>query len=409
MATKIIILSTGNDRPDRFQKSEMPKVLHIGKFFPPFAGGIENFLADLMPAQVEQGDTVAALLHDHQPRLSRFFAPVQAEIWNHQAIYRAPSYGRLLYAPVSPHFPFWLNRVLQTFQPQLLHLHLPNTSAFFALLLPHAKRIPWIIHWHADVVSALNPTLSIAYKFYRPFEQRLLARAQTIITTSPPYLASSNALQPWQKKCQVIPLGIAKARLPEPTPQAKQWAEQQWAKEKIRILTVGRLTYYKGHEVLIRAMTKVVGAQLFIVGSGELRHSNEKLIAELNLAHQVKLLGYCSEPELTALLATCDCFCLPSLERTEAFGVVLLEAMRYGKPIVATAIAGSGVNWVIKETGLLVPPQDVLALSEALQEMVDNPQQRILLGEAGQTRFIQVFDIKKVSKKISALYRALLD
>ena len=72
-------------------------------------------------------------------------------------IYRAPSYGRLLYAPVSPAFPFWLARAIREFQPDLLHLHLPNTSAFGALLVPAARRLPWVIHWHADMVSSERP------------------------------------------------------------------------------------------------------------------------------------------------------------------------------------------------------------------------------------------------------------
>jgi len=385
----------------------MPRILHIGKFFPPFAGGIEHFLADLMPAQAEEGDTVAALLHDHQPRWGRFLTPVSAERWNHQTIYRAPSYGRLLYAPVSPQFPFWLNRVLHEFQPQLLHLHLPNTSAFFALWQSRARSLPWVVHWHADVVSAFNKKLSMAYQAYRPFEQRLLAHAHTIIATSEPYLASSTALQPWLDKCQVVPLGIDPSRLPEPTAQAKQWADQQWGsrdERTSRILTVGRLTYYKGHEVLIRAIANVNGAQAIIVGQGERRRRLETLITELNQAHKIKLLGYCCDAELTALFSTCDCFCLPSLERTEAFGVVLLEALRYAKPIIAAAIPGSGVTWVIKDAGVLVPPQNSEALAQALQQMVDNPQQRTDLGEAGKQRFEEVFDIKKVAKKISELY-----
>jgi rhamnosyl/mannosyltransferase len=213
-------------------------------------------------------------------------------------------------------------------------------------------------------------------------------------------------------------LGIASQRLPEPTLAAKNWAEQQWESDinyqlsiinyqlprKIRILTVGRLTYYKGHEILIRAVAQIEGAQVFIVGTGELRQRLETLITELNLAHKIKLLGYCSDVELTALFATCDCFCLPSLERTEAFGVVLLEAMRYGKPIVASAIEGSGVPWVIKNAGLLVPPQNISALAHALQKMIDNPQLRTDLGTAGQQRFNQIFDIKNVSQKISELY-----
>ena len=170
------------------------------------------------------------------------------------------------------------------------------------------------------------------------------------------------------------------------------------------ILTVGRLTYYKGHEVLIRAIAQLEGAQVFIVGQGELRHRLEALIKKLNLSNKIRLLGYCTDAELTALFATCDCFCLPSLERTEAFGVVLLEAMRYGKPIIASTIPGSGVTWVIQDAGLLVPPQDSLALVGALRQIVNEPQLGIRLGEKGQQRFKQVFDIKPVAEKMAGVY-----
>ncbi len=99
-------------------------------------------------------------------------------------IYRAPCYGRLLYAPISPTFPFWLARAIREFQPDLLHLHLPNTSAFWALLVPAARRLPWVIHWHADVVaSTIDRRLALAYRLYRPFEQRLLAASRR---SSPP-------------------------------------------------------------------------------------------------------------------------------------------------------------------------------------------------------------------------------
>ena len=388
----------------------MPRVLHLGKFFPPFAGGIENFLADLMPAQLQQGDTVAALVHDHQRQWSRFFAMTTAETWNNLSIYRVPTYGRLLYAPISPQFPVWFNQVLSQFQPQLLHLHLPNTSALVALGLLRAKRLPWIVHWHADVASVLNSKLSIAYHAYRPLEQRVLAHAHAIIVTSEPYLVSSIPLRPWLDKCQIIPLGIALSRLPEPSEQTRRWAEQQWRDSVVKILTVGRLTYYKGHEILIRAMKQVKGAHLLIIGQGEQQRYLQTLITQLNLANQVKLCGYCTDTELNALLATCDYFCLPSLERTEAFGVVLLEAMRYGKAIVASAISGSGVTWVVvnNQTGVLVPPQDERALAQALQQLIDNPQWRIILGKVGQQRFEQLFNIQNIAEKISVLYQQVL-
>ena len=112
----------------------MAKVLHVGKFFPPFAGGIENFLADLIPAQQAQGDEIYALVHAHQAAWN----PLPAVVPDPEfaQIYRAPCYGRLLYAPVSPQFPWWLSRLIKRLQPDLLHLHMPNTSVFWALLSP---------------------------------------------------------------------------------------------------------------------------------------------------------------------------------------------------------------------------------------------------------------------------------
>ncbi len=392
----------------------MPRILHLGKYFPPFAGGMENFLADLLVAQIQQGQTVAALVHDHQSQWSRLGASVQPETLSSQShsvpIYRVPSYGRLLYAPVSPHFPFWLRRVLQDFQPDILHLHLPNTSAFWALLSPHARRLPWVIHWHADVISEVNSSLSMAYHAYRPFEQNMLAHAQAIIATSAPYLASSLALQPWREKCHVIPLGLSFDRLPEQAPyQTTQWAMQQWNPSRTKFLCVGRLTYYKGHETLLNAFAQIEDAQLLMIGQGELRSQLESLITALNLKNRVKLLGYCHDEQLTALFSTCDCFCLPSVERTEAFGLVLLEAMRYAKPILATAIPGSGVTWVVqdKQTGLLVPPANVPAMIQAVQQMADAPSYCIQLGQAGFRRFMQLFDIKQVSLEVTKLYNQL--
>ncbi len=377
----------------------MARILHLGKYFPPFAGGIENFMADLISAQTKLGDEVTAIVHDHESQLAKFFQPIQAE----NNIYRTPSYGRVLYAPISPHFPFWLNRVLKEFQPQILHLHLPNTSAFFALTLPQARRIPWVIHWHSDVVSTVNKKLAIAYHVYRPFEQLLLKHTHTIIATSPPYLESSIALQTYKHKCKVIPLGIDKTRLPEST--ATVWAEQQWQTNKTRLLSIGRLTYYKGHEALIKAVAKIDNAQLIIIGKGELQANLTKLITKLKLQHKVKLFGYCDNQQLIALLDSCDCFCLSSLERTEAFGVVLLEAMRYAKPIVVKEIAGSGVTWVVKDAGLIVSQSDSLA--NTLQKISNDKDLRENLGKIGQKRFEQMFDIKNVAREISELYEAI--
>ncbi len=380
------------------------RVLHIGKYYPPFAGGIEHFLADLLPALQTQGIAAAALVHDEQPRRGGGWPAPDATI----PIYRAPCYGRLLYAPVSPAFPFWLNRAIRHFQPDLLHLHLPNTSAFWALAVPAARRLPWIIHWHADVVaSLLDRRLALAYRLYRPLEQRLLAASRAVIATSPPYLDASAALAPWRERCHVIPLGLDPRRIPAPDPAARQRAEALWGDTPFRVLAIGRLTYYKGHDVLIRAAAHLPDSRVLIVGTGEQRARLDTLIQALGLGERVRLPGFQPEADLNALLASCDVLCLPSLERTEAFGLVLLEAMRFGKPVVVGDIPGSGAGWVTRQAGhgLLVPPGDPVKLAAALRDLQADPARRAALGQAGANALRERFGIEPVAAAVAALYR----
>ncbi len=402
------------------------RVLHVGKYYPPFAGGIEHFLADLLPALRNQGIAVAALVHDSPataPSSPAYIPGRERRMELRDAeeirIYRAPSYGRLLYAPVSPAFPFWLARAIREFRPDLLHLHLPNTSAFWALLVSAARRLPWVIHWHADVVSsAIDRRLALAYRLYRPFEQRLLAASRAAIATSPPYLDASAALAPWRERCHIIPLGLDPARIPEPDPAAQRRAEALWnasptpfrpAGESFRILAIGRLTYYKGHDVLIQAAAELPGVRVLIVGTGEQRRRLATLIQTLDLTERVHLPGFQPEADLNALLASCDVLCLPSLERTEAFGLVLLEAMRFGKPVVVGDIPGSGAGWVTRQAGhgLLVPPGDAPALAAALRELQNDPARRRALGQAGAMALRDQFGITPVAAAVAKLYREL--
>ena len=383
------------------------RVLHIGKFFPPFAGGIENFIGDLMPALLEQGVDVKALVHSspavrghHTRRLDE------------SRVLRVPCYGSILYAPVSPGFPFVLNRMVKEFQPHIIHLHVPNTSAFWVMLSRKAARIPWVVHWHSDVVpSLIDRRLAAAYSLYRPFEQRLLAHSTKVIATSARYLESSIPLTPWKKKCTVIPLGINPERLPEAEKFALRNAEQIWRNPKsLRILSIGRLTYYKGHEVLIRAVAEMKDLQLVIVGVGDKKAELEQLIQDLQIQDKIQLMGLLPETELQALLASSDCFCLPSVERTEAFGLVLLEAMRYGKAVIASDVPGSGVGWVVQEgkTGRLFPTGDVLELGKLLRRCSARPEERKNMGMEGQKRFASEFNINQVAGQTIDLYNDIL-
>lgn len=376
------------------------RVLHLGKYYPPYRGGIEQFLGDLLPALRRLGIKPAALVHAHAGA---------EKIENPFPIWRAPSYGRLLYAPISPLFPAWLDAMICDFRPDLLHFHLPNLSAFWALIVPAARRLPWVVHWHADVVpSRIDFRLCLAYQAYRPLEQALLGRAEKIIATSPPYRNSSLALKPWLSKTVVVPLGLDPTRLGEPDQKSRFWAEQQWGREDwLRLLCVGRLTYYKGHRVLLDALAQLEGVRLLCVGGGELLAQLAAQIRQAGLGEKARLLGEVSEGYRNALLASCDVLVLPAVERTEAFGLVLLEAFVYGKPVIATQVEGSGMAWVVEEgrTGFLVPPGDAVALARQIEFIRQSSSSMRQTGEIGRQRFWQRFHIQACARQLAEIYR----
>jgi len=378
------------------------RVLHVGKYYPPFAGGIENFHADLAREQSRQGLWVTSLVHQHE-----LGQPSQQEIDDNTTVHRARLWGRWLYTPVCLGFRQMLARILREFKPDVLHFHLPNPSAKLALTIGAARRIPWVVQWQSDIVaSACDRRLAWAYRCYAPLERRFLAQAAAIIAASPPYLESSEPLRRWHERCYVVPLGIDRCRLPDPTPAGLAWADDQWQPNMLRVLDIGRLTYYKGHEYLIRAAARTPNVQVCLIGSGDLHRRLDSMIRGLGLENRVKLQGYLHDDQVRGFLATCDCLCLPSIERTEAFGLVMVEAMRYGKPVVAGKIPGSGVGWVVehRRTGLLVSPADEAALASALDSLHHDPALRQRLGIAASDAFFRRFDITPVASAILDIY-----
>ena len=376
------------------------RVLHLGKFYPPHAGGVERHLADLAAAQIASGLDVATLVHappgDRQGyvRADDHGVPVHA----------VPCWGQAVFVPISPSWPLRFRRLLREFRPDLLHIHVPNPSAFWLLASWEARRIPWVVHWHADIPDDSRQWgLRLGYPIYRRFEHALNRRAQRIVATSSTYLDSSRALAPLRERCRTIPLGMPEAGLCGTAPL--------WPGEGLRLLAVGRLSYYKGFEVLLDALAQTSDIGLLLVGEGEQRDRLEARIAELDLTARVRLAGHLSDAELEAAYRACDVFCLPSVDRAEAFGLVLLEAMRAGKPVLASDIPGSGVGTVVvaEETGLKVPPRDAAALARALRRFARDVDLRQRLGAAGRTRWEHEYRIDAITQRWTALYRELLD
>jgi hypothetical protein len=205
----------------------------------------------------------------------------------------------------------------------------------------------------------------------------------------------------------VVPLGVAPQRLPD---IAAAGEAHRWGPSGLRVLAVGRLTYYKGFETLVEAVAREPAVQLVLAGEGEERPALERAIAQSGAGTRIRMLGAVDDDALCRLLASCDVLCLPSRERTEAFGIVLVEAMRYGKPIVATELRGSGVTFVARQgqNALLVPPEDPAALAAALASLAAHPAQRQMLGTLGRERYLREFDIARVARGVRSVYAVAL-
>lgn len=371
------------------------RVLHLGKYFPPVPGGIERFLDELTLAQVAAGISPAVLAHDP--------ANAGIEVNRGRTILRCRNFGEALFVPVCPGWPLALTRAIAALRPQLLHLHVPNPSAFWALALPAARRLPWVVHWHADIpLDAAHRGLRLAYPAYALFERALLRRAAAVVVTSQAYLDASLALAPHRDRCRVVPLGLADAPAATVAPN--------WPAPGLRLLAVGRLSYYKGFSFLLEAIARIEGVSLLLIGRGPGEAALRMQISRLGLQGRVHLQAGADDGEVEAAYRACEALCLPSIDRAEAFGLVLLEAMRAGRAVLASDLAGSGMREVVVggETGLQVPPGDVAALAAALARLRDDAAARQRWGDAGRLRFLERYRIEPVAAAISSLYRELL-
>jgi rhamnosyl/mannosyltransferase len=172
-----------------------------------------------------------------------------------------------------------------------------------------------------------------------------------------------------------------------------------------RVLFVGRLVYYKGLDILLEAMSRFDGS-LVIVGEGPLESELRLQVAERNLGQRVLFAGRIAEADLPAFYQACDVFVLPSTARTEAFGVVQIEAMAAGLPVVSTNLP-TGVPWVNANgtSGLVVPPADAVALGDALRRLVEDPALRAQLGNGARRRAETMFS----RERMVATFRNVID
>lgn len=303
---------------------------------------------------------------------------------------------------ISPHL-FFKMMFLKT---DIIHFHMPviqNVVIWFILYhlgLLRYKKI--IVTYHSDVVG-----YDKYMKYFGGIYRYFLSKVDKFHVLSPDLIESSDLLREFKDKCTVIPYGI---ELSKDNSNDDKVAEikNKYAGKKI-IFSCGRLVKYKGFKYAIEAMKNIDNAVYLLGGNGTLKEEFVNYIKENNLSEKVILLGSVSDEDLDSYYKACDIYLFPSVMKSEAFGIVQLEAMCYGKPVINTYL-GTGVNFVSlnNETGLTVEPCNSEQLSNAVKTLCDNNDLRNEYGNNAKNRVETVFNLENLKKCYSDFFKDLL-
>ena len=363
------------------------KVLQLGKFYP-IRGGVEKVEASLTEGLSARGVDCDMLCASFDGAKEMRVIP----LGGHGRIIVVPTLLKAAGTMIAPKMIGWLRKHQAEYD--IIHIHHPDPMAALALRLSGFRgRV--ILHWHSDILSQRFLLL-----FFKPLQNWLIRRAEKIVGTTPVYVRESPHLAHAQDKCTAVPIGIEPL---EPAPERTAEIRSRFAGKKL-ILSIGRLVPYKGYPYLIEAMKMLPeDYHLVIGGTGPLREQLEKQIQALNLQNRVTLTGYIDDADIPAWFGACDCFVLTSTMKTEAFGIVQLEAMSCHKPIVATRIPGSGVAWVNEDgvSGRNVTPGKPEEYAAAIQEVTANGEK---FGESAYLRYLKCFTRQQMLTQIQKLY-----
>jgi rhamnosyl/mannosyltransferase len=371
--------------------SSRKHVLVVGKYFPPYRGGVEQYTADVVRIAAKKY-RVTVLVHSSGPN-------DEIEHDGNVTIIRCGTRWTVKSQPISPSMWGHLRRL----KPDLVHFNAPNFWAAAALNVVGPK-CPIVITHHCDVFG--RPLLK---RLVMPFYRRLVRRSSALIVTSAKNVGVSTDLPASIPRVVPIPCGVDDSRYSTAIGTLPAERESRFGGAPV-IGFVGRFVRYKGLSVLIAALAKVDDVHAVLIGEGDLKETLQREIEAAGLGHRVHLLGNLDEASKIREMQLMDLLVLPSIETSEAFGIVQVEAQLLSKPIVASDLPTGVTDVTINEiTGLLVPPGDVDALAAAIRRLTHDKALSKKFGAAGRERSLKNFTTKIFEGHFERLFAQVLE
>jgi len=379
------------------------RVIIVNSFFPPWRGGAETCVYNLSKHLKKRGHEVTVICSSppFEPG-TQFVDGVKVE--------RLRTCGKLYGTPIMPE----LFQKLMGEQADIIHANFPSPYiAYLASTVSRVRGVPAVLTWHNDLPPVTWMARILVTVHDRLVLPLYLPQFSSIIATSKLYAETSHILEAHKDRVVVIPNGIDTQRFNPDVPGEEIRHRLGVDRGKI-VLFVGALTQwhrYKGLDVLIQAMAlmrdQVPETRLVIVGAGQLETEYKQLVSQHGLTSWVIFAGNVPDDELPKYYASSNILALPSKDRSEGFGLTILEANATGKPAIGTTVGG--IPSVIRDgyNGLLVPPNDPGALAEAIQKALSDDGLLKQMGKNGRV-FAEQHDWSIVAEQTENVYKRAL-
>lgn len=376
------------------------KVVQTNKAYYPKVGGIETTITNLSEGLVNDCKVNVEVLTCSN---KRSYKSMKKNI-NGVEINYLPTFGFFASLPISPVY----YNALSKMYGDILHIHEPFPWADLSYLFSSKIRKNFshlVVSWHSDIVRQ-----KWALSFYRPYINKFLKMADKILVSNSNLIDNSEYLPNYKSKCEIVPLGAKLDWVLDSTSRVDLVDKIKNDYNSPLVLFVGRLVYYKGIQYLIDAISQISDVSLVIVGIGPLEKELKNKIRALNLEKRIHILPELDKETLYSFYEACDLFVLPSVEKSETYGIVQIEAMACGKPVICTDLK-TGTTFINLNgtTGLVVPPRDSKSLAEAIRNLTYDISLRCKMGENAKLRALNEFTAQTMVQKTFNIYSELLD
>ncbi len=372
------------------------RIAQVSPWFYPHLGGVESHVATLSRELAARGHEVTVVTTRDRP------GAVERERMDGFEIVRVKPRMIVMRTPIAPRIRF----VLRGAPADLIHAHLPPPlSAHYAADAAEAHGVPFVVTYHCDVELPSPFGTMVEALYRRSLGASTLERARKVIVTTRTYAATSRAV--WRHSPEVIPNMVDTQRFRPDLDGGRIRQRLRLPSDKPIVLLVGRIVPHKGVEHFVEAARYLPEASFLVAGEGSSLETMKRLAVAFGVEDRVRFLGRVSQENLPNLYAACDVFVLPSVSRLEAFGIVALEAMATGKPVVVADIPG--VREVIEDgrEGLLADPVNPRDLAARIQTLLADPVRAREMGRRGREKVLSTFSIAKVTDRIEAVYAAV--